>query len=184
MKKSLFAILFLLAQSVMAQAQLPSYVPQNGLSAWWGLNGNANDMSSNNNNATYNGTTKDTLYINSVNSSMNNTYFRCVITNGSCSDTTSPAKLMLPNSVSTYDAGKWNIYPNPTKGHVFIEAIEENTAPFHLRIYTINGALLRAYSYPPHTSTITISLQGLDAGIYLLEIETKNTVFRNKIIHY
>lgn len=136
------------------------------------------------NNATYSGTTKDTLYINSVNSSMNNTFFRCVITNGSCSDTTAAAKLMLPNSVNAHDANKWNIYPNPTEGQLFIELLEANTSPFHLRIYNINGALLRAYTYPAHTSTTSISLQGMDAGIYLLEMETKNTVFRNKIIHY
>lgn len=45
----------LLCSCLAANAQLPSYVPANGLVAWWGLNGNANDDSGNNNNGTNNG---------------------------------------------------------------------------------------------------------------------------------
>lgn len=37
------------------QAQVPSYVPTNGLVGWWGFNGNANDESGNGNNGTVNG---------------------------------------------------------------------------------------------------------------------------------
>jgi hypothetical protein len=37
------------------QAQVPSYVPTNGLVGWWPFNGNANDESGNGNNGTVNG---------------------------------------------------------------------------------------------------------------------------------
>jgi hypothetical protein len=40
-----------------AQAQVPSYVPSNGLVGWWPFNGNANDESGNGNNGTVNGPT-------------------------------------------------------------------------------------------------------------------------------
>jgi len=40
-----------------AQAQVPSYVPSNGLVGWWPFNGNANDESGNGNNGTLNGPT-------------------------------------------------------------------------------------------------------------------------------
>jgi hypothetical protein len=40
-----------------AQAQVPSYVPTNGLVGWWPFNGNANDESGNGNNGTLNGPT-------------------------------------------------------------------------------------------------------------------------------
>jgi hypothetical protein len=46
---------FLLLFFFHAYAQLPSYVPANGLIAWWSFNGNANDESGNNNNGTING---------------------------------------------------------------------------------------------------------------------------------
>ena len=38
-------------------AQVPSYVPSNGLVGWWPFNGNANDESGNGNNGTVNGAT-------------------------------------------------------------------------------------------------------------------------------
>ena len=38
-------------------AQVPSYVPTNGLAGWWPFNGNANDESGNGNNGTVNGAT-------------------------------------------------------------------------------------------------------------------------------
>ena len=40
-----------------AFAQVPSYVPTNGLVGWWPFNGNANDESGNGNNGTVNGAT-------------------------------------------------------------------------------------------------------------------------------
>ena len=38
-------------------AQVPNYVPSNGLVGWWPFNGNANDESGNGNNGTVNGAT-------------------------------------------------------------------------------------------------------------------------------
>ena len=38
-------------------AQVPSYVPSNGLAGWWSFSGNANDSSANANNGTVNGAT-------------------------------------------------------------------------------------------------------------------------------
>ena len=53
--KSLIAVLLLTASSVFAQ--VPSYVPTNGLVGWWPFNGNANDESGNGNNGMVNGAT-------------------------------------------------------------------------------------------------------------------------------
>lgn len=41
----------------LIHAQVPSYVPTNGLVGWWPFNGNANDESGNGNNGTVNGAT-------------------------------------------------------------------------------------------------------------------------------
>src|ERR1041385_1727611 len=53
MKKILFG--FLVIWCAAASSQLPTYVPTNGLIAWWSFSGNANDESGNNNNGTDNG---------------------------------------------------------------------------------------------------------------------------------
>jgi hypothetical protein len=54
MKKLLFVLLVL---SVTAKAQVPSYIPTNGLVGYWPFNGNANDASGNGNNGVVNGAT-------------------------------------------------------------------------------------------------------------------------------
>jgi hypothetical protein len=53
-----FAVGLGLTANVMAQ--VPSYVPSNGLVGWWPFNGNANDESGNGNNGTVNGATLTT----------------------------------------------------------------------------------------------------------------------------
>ena len=55
MKKLLFVLLIL--SVVTSYAQIPSYVPTNGLVGYWPFNGNANDESGNGNNGTVNGAT-------------------------------------------------------------------------------------------------------------------------------
>ena len=54
--KNLITALCLIS-SLYYQAQVPSYVPTNGLVGWWPFNGNANDESGNGNNGTVNGAT-------------------------------------------------------------------------------------------------------------------------------
>lgn len=53
-------LLTLIFISVQSTAQIPSYVPSNGLVGWWPFNGNANDESGNINNGTVNGATLTT----------------------------------------------------------------------------------------------------------------------------
>jgi hypothetical protein len=58
MKKSLFTAFAVgLGLTANVMAQVPSYVPTNGLVGWWPFNGNANDESGNGNNGTVNGAT-------------------------------------------------------------------------------------------------------------------------------
>jgi hypothetical protein len=56
MKKH-FLTAFTFAFFTFLNAQVPSYVPTNGLVGWWPFNGNANDESGNGNNGTVNGAT-------------------------------------------------------------------------------------------------------------------------------
>jgi hypothetical protein len=61
--KKIFLLLFLILNILfcnIANAQVPSYVPSNGLVGWWPFNGNANDESSNANHGAVNGATLTT----------------------------------------------------------------------------------------------------------------------------
>jgi uncharacterized protein (TIGR02145 family) len=55
--KHLFTLALVLCLGTFASAQIPSYVPTNGLVGWWPFNGNANDESGNGNHGTVNGAT-------------------------------------------------------------------------------------------------------------------------------
>ena len=55
--KKIILSMFLLGTLLSANAQVPSYVPSNGLLGWWPFNGNAIDESNNKNNGTVNGAT-------------------------------------------------------------------------------------------------------------------------------
>jgi hypothetical protein len=66
MKKLLFFVGF--ALSITINAQVPSYVPTNGLVGYWPFTGNANDLSGNANNGTVNGATLTTDRFGNTNS--------------------------------------------------------------------------------------------------------------------
>jgi uncharacterized protein (TIGR02145 family) len=55
--KHLLTLVLVLCLGTFASAQIPSYVPTNGLVGWWPFNGNANDESGNGNHGTVNGAT-------------------------------------------------------------------------------------------------------------------------------
>jgi hypothetical protein len=61
MKRNLFTAFAVgLCMTANLMAQVPNYVPTNGLVGWWPFNGNANDESGNGNNGTVNGATLTT----------------------------------------------------------------------------------------------------------------------------
>lgn len=54
--------------TIASMAQVPNYVPTNGLIGWWPFNGNANDESVNTNDGTVNGATLTTDRFGNANS--------------------------------------------------------------------------------------------------------------------
>ena len=55
MKKIILTAFTFFGLASVTMAQVPAYVPTNGLVGWWPFTGNANDLSGNNNNGTVNG---------------------------------------------------------------------------------------------------------------------------------
>lgn len=75
--------------SVLTKAQtLPSYVPANGMVAWWPFNGNANDESGNGNNGTVYGATLTNDRSNQANQAYNFTSDSVVVSNSANFDLT------------------------------------------------------------------------------------------------
>ena len=76
--------MFLLGTLISVNAQVPSYVPSNGLAGWWPFSGNANDVSGYGNNGTVNGATLTTDRFGNPNAAYSfdgiNDYIRCTST--------------------------------------------------------------------------------------------------------
>jgi len=97
MKKTLLTIL--ISAFISATAQLPTYVPANGLIGWWSLNGNTNDASLNGNNGTNNGAMDTTDRFGNPNSA----YFF----NGSSSYISIPTSATLESPTTNLTMSAW-----------------------------------------------------------------------------
>ena len=73
----------------------------------------------------------------------------------------------------------FNIYPNPTNGLINFDYNENYREIESLKIINIQGHNYNAY-YNPVPSTVFIK----DKGIYIVEIQSNNKIFRKKIIVY
>ncbi len=68
----------------------------------------------------------------------------------------------------------FTIYPNPTSQNIFIQ----NREPIKkITVFSLNGKLLLTKQ-----NTNSISISTLKSGIYILEIETNTSVYKDKII--
>jgi hypothetical protein len=79
--------------------------------------------------------------------------------------------------------GKLNVYPNPTQKMLNIELPESiyrtNNA---LSIRQLNGTLVKRLEHASIEQVKSINIDGLSAGIYLIEFETKGYFWSNKVL--
>ncbi len=115
--KILLTIFFSIIGLALAMAQLPNYVPTNGLVGYWQFNGNTNDASGNGNNGTLSGA----VLANDRFGNINNAYIF----------DTSPDKIVIPNSTqlqltNSYSISVWikpinNVYGSGPNYHSIVE---------------------------------------------------------------
>jgi hypothetical protein len=75
------------------------------------------------------------------------------------------------------------IYPNPTSNTLHVELAEniykkEN----ELSIWQLNGTVVRHLQYASLKEVQNINLDGLSAGMYLIEFEVKGELYSNKFL--
>lgn len=123
-----------------------------------------------NNVGQYSGTTTNTLSISNITVNNNNQPFRCIISSGSCSDTSNVAILTVNNNVSINEQTQHNlftVYPNPAKNKI--------------NLYTSTLIIGESYSVLDITGRIIltgkiisenteIDLTEYNEGIYILKI--------------
>jgi len=112
----------------------------------------------------YSGTTSSILAVANVSATNNNQLFRCIITAGTCKDTTSEVRIILSGvGVSENSLQRVSVFPNPTRGLVDLGVALEGT-------YTLIGIDGRAVQTGALRQILDFSNQ--PAGVYSLRLET------------
>ena len=132
-----------------------------------------------NNGGQYSGVTSETLTISNVTMSNNNQSFICIITSGSCSDTSNVAVLTINNDVSVeavVEAPHFTVFPNP------VSTVLRLNADFTLigKMYTVYDCTGKAVLSDKIKSENTdMDVSHFSAGIYMISIgESKDHFFK------
>ena len=123
-----------------------------------------------NNVGQYNGTTNDTLVIANVTLSNNNQPFRCIISSGSCSDTSNIAVLTVNNNVGinqTSQDNLFSVFPNPAQSVINVKAASRLVGEIY-SIYDIAGKVVLTGKL--NSENTTIELGNLSGGIYMFSV--------------
>jgi N-acetylmuramoyl-L-alanine amidase len=71
-----------------------------------------------------------------------------------------------------------NVYPNPVTSELFIDG--QGIKPEAYTLYDLNGRAIRSETINGHKQTVSVT--GLNAGVYILQIQTGNGIIVKRII--
>ena len=133
----------------------------------------------------YSGTATSSLQVSNVNLAINNNQaFRCLVTEGNCTDTSGTVVLeVVPSSsVNEFEQGI-HIYPNPTQGIVKVERNNSSspTETYQLQIVDSHGKMIQKSEVDFEDGFIVINLEDYPAGVYQLTLMNQHEVFHEKV---
>ncbi len=153
--------------TISSLANNPIYQWQSDLGLGWQNLSNAGQ---------YSGVNNDTLVVTNLSAANNNQLFRCILTSGTCSDTSAAATLSVSqtNGLNTLQNEIISIYPNPATNQI---TILSNAAryPLSYKVYNELGQALLIGDLMASTTSIDISR--LAPGNYMLVVGTKHLSF-------
>ena len=118
----------------------------------------------------YIGTTNDTLTVTNVTMSNNNQPFRCIISSGSCSDTSNVAVLTVNNNVGINEPIQENlfsVFPNPAQSVINVKADSKLIGQVY-SIYDNTGKVVLTGKL--NSQNTIIELGTLSGGIYIFSV--------------
>jgi hypothetical protein len=155
-KNLLMTVVAIFGLVTISNAQLPNYIPTNGLVGWWPFNGNASDESLNGNNGTITGATLTTDRF----GVMNNAYNFDGISN--YIDVGNPSS--LGNNPNSYTQAGWVYLVDFSDAYVFMSKRHDNTGnDWGTPVSTVNGTFIffaddAFYQQAPLAETNQLSL--------------------------
>ena len=125
----------------------------------------------------FSGTTNDTLTISNTTLSNNNQPFRCIITSGTCSDTSNVAILIIDENANLKNISNEvlvSVYPNPSNTKLFIQTSNFTTmSNFSIRIDNTLGQQVYSTTLNQQKFTIDVSTWS-GYGTYFLHLVDGN----------
>jgi hypothetical protein len=118
----------------------------------------------------YSGTTNDTLTIANTTMSNDNQPFRCIVSSGSCTDTSAIAVLTVVNNTGINEVSQSNVfsvYPNPANSQINVKADAKLLGSIYT-VYDNTGKVV--LSGKIISENTIVELENLSAGVYLLNI--------------
>jgi hypothetical protein len=118
----------------------------------------------------YSGTTNDTLTVANVSLSNNNQPFRCIISSGSCSDTSNVAVLTVNNNVGIHEFTQDNlfsVYPNPAQTVINVNADSKLVGESYSVIDNTGRVVLTGKITSENT---IIEFGSLSNGVYMFNV--------------
>ncbi len=135
MKKILLTVAVSIGLTASIMAQVPNYLPTNGLVGWWPFNGNANDESGNGNNGTITGATLTTDRFGVMNNAYNFDHISNYIDVGNPSS--------LDNNPNSYTQAGWVYLVDYDNAYVFMSKRHDNTGnDWGTPVTTVNGTFI------------------------------------------
>jgi hypothetical protein len=128
----------------------------------------------------YSGVTNDTLFVSNLALSNNNQLFRCILSSGTCTDTSATATLSVTetNGIGQLQTEAINIYPNPAASQITILS-NASRYPVSYKILNEVGQTILIGELKSNTTSLDIS--SLAIGNYVLLVGTKHVGFvKNK----
>lgn len=72
----------------------------------------------------------------------------------------------IPEQINEASTSQMKLYPNPAAGSVTVSMPGKRAAPYDVRIYGLDGVLIREQRIPAGAQTFTLELERLASGVY------------------
>jgi hypothetical protein len=118
----------------------------------------------------YSGSTNDTLTVSNVTLTNNNQPFRCIVSSGSCSDTSAVAVLTVNNNVGINETSQdklFAVFPNPAQSVINVKSDGKLIGSVYSIYDNIGKVVL---SGKLNAESTTIELGNLSGGIYMFSV--------------
>ena len=132
------------------------------------------------NNSKYNGTNTTKLSILNITETDFGNEYRCIVSKGSCVDTSSSAKLSKKETINIKKiqlSEHYRIFPNPANISLQVVMLSNNSKAVEYSIVDQIGRKMIQGKQPFNSDNFTIDIKDLNSGIYYLEIDNQTLIF-------